>query len=567
MSELRDAILTNNEDEEVLDDDYDDGVVMVDPTDLEMGSDGEAEDDELMIDCEYDDVQEMPNQFSEDGEGYDPLSLVSVGLDEEDDDDDDEDEEDEEVSIEDDQEQNCNFCSKTFSNRKQLNRHIKSVHQKACSVACQYCGRVLSDADSYKRHLNNVHQIKIPDLGENSSPTKLFQVKNVSPVFSIPSLVKKCPDCDQQFATKTTLNIHRLKVHVAGLKNMPCPQCNQECNDLTSHMRRFHNVEGIVCPHCANIFSKKCTLNRHIEQVHLNIQIHKPATCPECNKVFSKKGHLDRHIKIIHQGIKDYSDPCPYCGKVFTTRASLEPHIAMVHEGVRKKCSICNKVLSDLNKHMRTVHGTYRRKAKIPKELIGEMDNPDANITPQIYGANPGGKNACQTELNIATNFEKTSILETTLKSEIIPKVNSNIPNLPLKIEQTVSMTPKKSEFELKHDVVTESIKEELGLSSGITLQKIVRPLKGPPKLTYHGPKSGFAPKPNQFGSIMITPKTNFLDQDDCSEPISDANNCLLPRLVKMSDETESSKMVKITGKFSRKVPDLVPLKKIVQKT
>lgn len=85
-------------------------------------------------------------------------------------------------------------------------------------------------------------------------------------------------------------------------------------------MRRFHNVDGIVCPHCANIFSKKCTLNRHIEQVHLNIQIHKPATCPECNKVFSKKGHLDRHIKIIHQGIKDYSDPCPYCKKVFTTR-------------------------------------------------------------------------------------------------------------------------------------------------------------------------------------------------------------------------------------------------------
>jgi hypothetical protein len=32
-------------------------------------------------------------------------------------------------------------------------------------------------------------------------------------------------------------------------------------------MRRFHAVQGIVCPHCANIFSKKCTLNRHIEQV------------------------------------------------------------------------------------------------------------------------------------------------------------------------------------------------------------------------------------------------------------------------------------------------------------
>ena len=86
-------------------------------------------------------------------------------------------------------------------------------------------------------------------------------------MFSIPSNVRKCPDCDQQFATKTTLNIHRLKVHVAELKNLPCPQCDEEVADLTSHMRRFHNVDGIVCPHCANIFSKKCTLNRHIEQV------------------------------------------------------------------------------------------------------------------------------------------------------------------------------------------------------------------------------------------------------------------------------------------------------------
>ena len=152
MSELKDAIL---DEEGTVEEDYNDGVVMVDPTDLEMGSDEDGQDDELMIDCEYDDIQEISNEQSEDGEGYDPLSLVSVGLDEEDDDD----MEEEGLSFENGQEQKCAFCSKGFSNRKQLNRHIKSVHQKACSVACQYCGRVLSDADSYKRHLNNVHQV------------------------------------------------------------------------------------------------------------------------------------------------------------------------------------------------------------------------------------------------------------------------------------------------------------------------------------------------------------------------------------------------------------------------
>jgi uncharacterized Zn-finger protein len=54
-----------------------------------------------------------------------------------------------------------------------------------------------------------------------------------------------------------------------------------------------------------------------LQQVHLNLQIHKPAKCDDCGKMFSKKGHLDRHVRTIHLGIKDNSEPCPYCGKVF----------------------------------------------------------------------------------------------------------------------------------------------------------------------------------------------------------------------------------------------------------
>ena len=66
--------------------------------------------------------------------------------------------------------------------------------------------------------------------------------------------------------------------------------------------------------------------------------------------------------------MKEESQPCPHCGKIFSTKSSLEPHIMMVHKGVRKKCPDCGKVLSDLWKHMRTIHGHYRRRVKIPKE-------------------------------------------------------------------------------------------------------------------------------------------------------------------------------------------------------
>ena len=82
-------------------------------------------------------------------------------------------------------------------------------------------------------------------------------------------------------------------------------------------------------------------MNRHIEQVHLGLQIFKPAKCEECGKVFSKKGHLDRHVRTIHMGMKDESEPCPHCGKIFTTKSSLEPHIEAVHKG--KVPGVCGR--------------------------------------------------------------------------------------------------------------------------------------------------------------------------------------------------------------------------------
>jgi len=150
-----------------------------------------------------------------------------------------------------------------------------------------------------------------------------------------------------------------------------CPLCGELCAStpfLNRHIKEMHGVEGVVCPHCSKILAKNCTLSRHIEQVHFNLQIHKPAKCDQCDKVFSKKGHLDRHVKTIHMGMKEESQPCPHCGKVFSTKSSLEPHIMMVHQGMRRKCPECGKVLSDLWKHMRTMHGQYRRRTKISKE-------------------------------------------------------------------------------------------------------------------------------------------------------------------------------------------------------
>ena len=55
-----------------------------------------------------------------------------------------------------------------------------------------------------------------------------------------------------------------------------CPVCRKKTGDVVKHFRDAHpDVEGVVCPHCCKLLSKKCTLNRHIEQVHLGLQIFK----------------------------------------------------------------------------------------------------------------------------------------------------------------------------------------------------------------------------------------------------------------------------------------------------
>ena len=79
---------------------------------------------------------------------------------------------------------------------------------------------------------------------------------------------------------------------------------------------------------------------------------------------------------------------------MFCQRDSAEFVLFYSYSSVRSQLIVIfglAQVLSDLNKHMRTVHHTYRRRAKIPKDMLTELDSPAdlGGIEPQIYGAKP----------------------------------------------------------------------------------------------------------------------------------------------------------------------------------
>ncbi|XP_070693831.1 zinc finger E-box-binding homeobox 2a isoform X2 [Pempheris klunzingeri] len=124
---------------------------------------------------------------------------------------------------------------------------------------------------------------------------------------------------------------------------LTCPYCDRGYKRLTSlkeHIKYRHenNEESFVCPLCADTFSHRTQLERHMTT-------HKPAReqpppltegagnrkfkCSECGKAFKYKHHLKEHLRI-HSGEKPYE--CSNCKKRFSHSGSYSSHISS------KKC-------------------------------------------------------------------------------------------------------------------------------------------------------------------------------------------------------------------------------------
>ena len=283
---------------------------------------------------------------------------------------------------------------------------------------------------------------------------------------------------------------------------------------------------------------------------------------------------------------------------------------------------------------MRTVHHTYRRKAKFPKELLSESSDQSSSIEPLIYGAKPklssieplvyGAKHKPKKGFsekpleNIHETTIATSVLEPTLgikmaslspksiktmktavSSVSTPRSKNPVSAASLKsapgadvLKTAVSAVstlrsknpvaaaslksaPGADVLKTASTVSAEIIKQELGLSSGITLQKVNRtsipptalvsmvPGSSPgtcltqlPKLSYHGPKIHAAYVPSSltqtYGSISLTPIRRAVQS---------------PSLVNVEPNAmKSFKLVPIpnleTVKCKKEIPTLLPLKK-----
>ena len=163
----------------------------------------------------------------------------------------------------DDKKLKCDSCSKSFSSKITLKRHLKRVHPEEKIHQCFFCLKTFKRRCILTKH-EKIHMNK--------------------PI--------ECDTCDERFA-----NIF----------------------DLEQHKRLQVDDKKLKCDLCTKTFKHFNTLKRH-ERIHTK---EKPYECSICFKRFARSDALSDHEKN-HMSDKPFE--CNICGEVFGTSRSLRNH-------------------------------------------------------------------------------------------------------------------------------------------------------------------------------------------------------------------------------------------------
>ncbi|XP_072515288.1 PR domain zinc finger protein 15 isoform X2 [Salminus brasiliensis] len=281
----------------------------------------------------------------------------------------------------------CPICSKVFSCRSNMNKHLLTHGDK--KYTCEICGRKFFRVDVLRDHIH-VHfkdialmdeqerenfikkiGISMEDSDDNSDDEDekddpehhRYSCKKCQVTFAkgrdylkhIMEMHKErgygCGICNRRFALKATYNAH-LVIHREQLPDPavqryihPCEMCGRIFNsigNLERHKIIHTGVKNHCCEQCGKSFARKDMLKEHL-RVHNNVR---DFLCAECGKGMKTKHALRHHMKL-HKGIKEYE--CKECNRKFAQKVNMLKHYKR-HTGVKDfMCELCGKTFSEKN--------------------------------------------------------------------------------------------------------------------------------------------------------------------------------------------------------------------------
>ncbi|XP_066254708.1 zinc finger protein 596-like isoform X20 [Euwallacea similis] len=258
----------------------------------------------------------------------------------------------------------CNTCSAEFQEEGEVQHHMKDMHEKEFSCTqCEKNFKTLYETGVHSGEHHPEGHVKCP-LCAYKSPKKGALLIHINYVH-LKKFAYFCETCGKGFNDHLLFKEHANE-HL-GIRPFSCIVCEKTftyTRYLYTHQVRAHRViiDGQLlpnqCPYCNRKYSKRETLEKHIEDSHLKVGPHeKKHLCDTCGKGFAQRSKLVIHERV-HTGYKPYA--CKYCEKCFTKKDYLVMH-ERVHSGEKPySCEYCGKCFSQgapLRIHVRTHTG------------------------------------------------------------------------------------------------------------------------------------------------------------------------------------------------------------------